>query len=150
VNLSHRLPCFLRLPALAGAIAALLALQSASADTTIAASGTFTINDSNTTKVGTTTTWNDTGTLTINNGGILQSWPSQNGSVINNDAIVFAGTGGTISLRFNDNDTDFMMNGSSIASTATGPQILDVRTGNNGNGDRESVVVMSGRRIFFR
>jgi len=144
VNLSHRLPCFLRLPAFAGALAAFLALQSASADTTIAASGTFTINDSNTTKVGTTTTWNDTGTLTINNGGILQSWPSQNGSVINNDAIVFAGTGGTISLRFNDNDTDFMMNGSSIASTATGPQILDVRTGNNGNGDRESVTFNAG------
>ena len=132
-----------RLVLAATAGAALLA-GNASADTTIAASGSFTINDGNTTKVGTVTTWNDTGTLTINNGGALQSWPSQNQSMINNDAIVFAGAGGTYKLYFNDNDTDFMMNGATITSTATGAQTLDVRTGYNGNGDRESVTFNAG------
>jgi len=143
VNPSQRIHSFLRLPALAGALAALLALQSASADTTIAASGTFTIDNSNTTTVGSTTTWNDTGTLTINNGGTLQTWPNQNGIVANNDAIVLAGSGGTYTLRFNDNDTKFTLN-NPITSTATGAQTLAITLGNNGNGDRESVVVMSG------
>jgi autotransporter-associated beta strand protein len=131
---------------LVGSFAALLALAppTARASTTIASGGTFTIDNTNTTVVGTTTTWNDTGTLTINNGGILQSWPSQNQSMINNDAIVFTGAAGTIALRYNGNDTDFMMNGSSITSTATGAQTLAILTGYNGNGDRESVTFNTG------
>ena len=131
---------------LAGTIAALLALAppTARASTTIASGGTFTIDNSNTTVVGTTTTWNDTGTLTIFNGGTLQTWPNQNSTVANNDAIVFTGAGGTITMRFNDNDTGFMMNGSSITSTATGAQTLAILTGYNGNGDRESVIFNAG------
>lgn len=129
--------------ALALALGISFTAECARADTTIASGGTFTINDTNCTKVGTTTTWNDTGTLTISGGGILQTWPAQNNSVVNNDAIVFAGAGGTIALRFNGNDTDHKLNGA-ITSTATGAQTLDVRTGYNGNGDRESVTFFSG------
>ena len=131
---------------LAGCIAALLALAPSivRAATTINAGATFTIDDSNTTKVGTTTTWNDTGTLTIQSGATLQTWPAQNNSVINNNAIVFTGTSGTITMLFNDNDTDFKMNGSSMTSTATGAQTLAIFTGNNGNGDRESVTFNAG------
>jgi autotransporter-associated beta strand protein len=119
-------------------------MHSASASTTITSGNTFTIDNFNTTVVGTVTTWNDTGTLTIHGGGTLQTWPDQNESVVNNDAIVFAGTGGTITLRFNGNDTDHKLNGSSITSTATGAQTLDVRTGYVGNGDRESVTFYKG------
>lgn len=115
----------------------------ACADTTITSGSTFTIDESNTTKAGTTTTWNDTGTLTIHGGGTLQSWPLNHNTVVNNDAIVFAGSGGTIALKFNGNDNDFMMNGA-ITSTATGPQTLDISTGHNGNGDRESVSFNTG------
>ncbi len=118
-------------------------LQKACADTTITSGNTFTINDSNTTRVGTTTTWNDTGTLTIHGGGTLQTSPLQNNTVANHNAIVFAGAGGTITLRFNDNDTDFMMNGV-ITSSATGAQLLDIYTGFSGNGDRESVTFNNG------
>jgi len=142
-NRTERFKVHLQLPALAVCIAALLALPSARADTTIDASGTFTIDDSNTTVVDSTTTWNDTGTLTINNDGTLQTWPNQNGEVANNDAIVFAGSGGTYILRFNDNDTKFTLNGA-MTSTATGAQTLALSLGDQGNGDRESVVFNSG------
>jgi autotransporter-associated beta strand protein len=119
---------------------------SARGSTTIASGSTFTINDSNSTKVGIVWTWNDTGTLMMSNGAILQTWPTQpsNQDVINNDAIVFAGTSGTITFRFNGNDTDHKLNGSSITSTATGAQTLAILTGYNGNGDRESVTFNSG------
>ena len=116
---------------------------SARADTTINPGGTFTIDNNNTTIAGTTRTWNDTGTLTMFNGAALQTWPSQINTVANNDAIVFAGTGGTITFRFNDNDTDFMMKGP-VTSTATGAQTIALFTGYNGNGDRESVTFNSG------
>ncbi|MDA0765783.1 MAG: DUF2341 domain-containing protein [Verrucomicrobia bacterium] len=119
-------------------------MHSASASTTITSGNTFTIDNFNTTVVGTVTTWNDTGILTIHGGGTLQTSPDQNQSVVNNDAIVFAGAGGTITLRFNGNDTDHKLNGSSITSTATGAQTLDVRTGYVGNGDRESVTFYKG------
>ncbi|MFT5410153.1 MAG: hypothetical protein ACI9NC_002880, partial [Verrucomicrobiales bacterium] len=115
----------------------------ASADTSITSGNTFTIGNSNVTVVGSLTTWNDTGTLTIEGGGTLQTWPLQNAEVANNDHIVLAGTGGTIALKFNGNDTHFTLNGT-ITSTATGAQILAVNTGNNGNGDRESVTFYSG------
>jgi autotransporter-associated beta strand protein len=117
--------------------------QLAGAATTINPGSTFTINDGNTTRVGTLTTWNDTGTLTIHGGGTLQTWPLQNNAVANNAPIVFAGNGGTIALKFNDNDTHFTVNGS-ISSTATGAQTLAVYTGYSGNGDREAVTFYSG------
>lgn len=129
--------------ALALAAGAAFLAGTAMADTTIAANGTFTIDNGDTTVVGTTTTWNDTGTLTINNGGTLQTWPNQNEAVVNNDAIVFTGAGGTISLKFNGNDTDHMLAGA-ITSTATGAQTLALYTGYNGNGDRESVTFNAG------
>ena len=119
---------------------------SARADTTIASGDSFTIDDSNITVSDITKTWTDTGTLTISGGGTLQTWPTQGGAlnVINNDAIVFTGTGGTISLKFNGNDTDHMLVGSTITSTATGAQTLALYTGYNGNGDRESVNFNAG------
>ena len=112
-------------------------LQSAAADTTINPGSTFTIDNSNTTKVGTLTTWNETGTLTIQGGGTLHTSPTQNTTVANNAPIVFAGSGGTITLRFNGNDTHFTLNGA-ITSTATSAQTLSVFTGFSGNGDRSS------------
>jgi autotransporter-associated beta strand protein len=133
---------------LAGCLAASAALLagSARANTTINANGTFTINDTNTTLSGITKTWNDTGTLTMFNGATLETCPLQGGTlnVINNDAIVFAGSGGTFTLKFHGNDTDHMLNGSSITSTATGTQILSILTGYQGNGDRESVTFNAG------
>ncbi|MCX6877119.1 MAG: DUF2341 domain-containing protein [Verrucomicrobia bacterium] len=122
-----------------------LALWAASsrADTTISAGGTFTIDDTNTTLSGTTRTWTDTGILSMFNGATLQTWPTQINTVANNDAIAFKGAGGTYSLRYNANDTDFMMNGA-ITSTATGAQTLAILTGYGGNGDRESVTFNSG------
>ncbi|MEI7901463.1 MAG: DUF2341 domain-containing protein [bacterium] len=128
----------------AGLAAGLVLLSgSARADTTITAGNTFTIDDSNTTISGASRTWNDTGTLTIYNGGALQTWPLQINTVSNNDAVVFAGTSGTVTFRFNDNDTDFMLKGP-FTSTATGTQTLDIYTGYNGNGDRESVTFNAG------
>ena len=118
--------------------------QWAGAATTINPGSTFTIDNSNVTVAGTTTTWNDTGTLTIFNGGTLQTSPTQNQTIANNDAIVFTGTGGTITLIFNGNDADHMLNGWSITSTATGPQTLDLYTGYLGNGDRGSVTFNKG------
>ena len=117
---------------------------SARASTTISANGTFTIDNSNTALSGTTRTWNDTGTLTMSNGAVLQTWPSQTNTVVNNDAIVLAGATGTISFRYNGNDSDFMMNGASVTSTATGAQTLAIHTGYSGNGDRESVTFNAG------
>jgi len=135
------------LPASRAAVGATLGLVlmagGARADTTINAGSTFTIDNSNTTLSGNTRTWTDTGTLTIYNGGTLQTWPSQTQTVSNNAAVVFAGTSGTVTFRFNDNDTDFMLKGP-FSSTATGAQILDIHTGYNGNGDRESVTFNGG------
>ena len=123
------------------AVCAALLVSSARADTTIS-SGTFTINDANCTKAGTTTTWNDTGTCTISAGATLATLPTQNNTVANNDALVLTGSGGTITFNFNDNDTDFMLNGA-VSSTATGAQTLAIYTGSGGNGDRESVTFNS-------
>jgi autotransporter-associated beta strand protein len=132
-------------PRFTAGLAAGLALVAggARADTTINTGDTFTIDNNNTTLSGATRTWNDSGTLTMFNGATLQTWPSQINTVANNDAIVLAGAGGTIALKFNDNDTDFMLNGS-IVSSATGAQTLALYTGYNGNGDRESVTFNSG------
>lgn len=116
---------------------------SAHANTVISANNSFTIDNSNTTVSGSTTTWNDIGTLTINNGGTLFTVPNQNNVVANNDAIVLSGSAGTISLRYNGNDTNFAMNGA-VSSTATGAQTLAIYTGYSGNGDREAVTFSSG------
>ena len=128
--------------ALGWAVGLALWAGSARANTTITNGSTFTINDGNCTVAGSTTTWNATGTLTIWNGATLQTWPRPNNVVANNDAIVFKGINGTITLQFNDNDTKFTLNGPT--STATGAQTLAITLGNNGNGDRESVVFNSG------
>jgi hypothetical protein len=116
--------------------------QLAHAATTIESGSTFTIDKTNTTFSGDTGTWADTGKLTMFNGATLQTWPPST-TVVNNDAIVLAGTSGTITLRFNGNDRDFMLNGA-ISSTATAAQTLALFTGYGGNGDRESVTVVSG------
>ena len=117
--------------------------QHAAADVTVANGQAFMIDSTNTTLSGTTRTWNEAGILTLNNGSALNTNPSQTQTGNNNATIVFAGTTGTVTMRFNNNDMDHMLNGS-IGSTATGAQILDVYTGYNGNGDRASVTFNNG------
>ena len=116
---------------------------SARADTTITSGQTLDIIDSNTTLVGDTATWTDTGTLTIDNTGTLITHPSQAPGfnlthVHNNDAIVLAGTAGSIFLKFYGNDMKFLFSGA-VSGTATGDQIIDITTGAAGGGDRENV-----------
>ena len=120
---------------------------SASAATTINSGATFTIDDSNTTLAASVRTWNETGVLTIQGGGTLQTWPSQTPTVANNASIVFAGGAGTIALRFNGNDSHFTLNGP-VSSTATGAQTLAVFTGYSSNGDREAVTFNSARVLW--
>ncbi len=124
-------------------IAGLGLRQSASAQTTITSGNTFTIDDSNTSVSGGTTTFNNSGPITIYNDATLQCAPSQNTNIPFSNSIIFAGNGGTINLNFNDNDTNYVFNGL-ITSTATGGQSLAIATGNYGNGDRESVTFNSG------
>ena len=139
LNLIKRSTVSLRHITLAAALGLLCIPGQAIADTTISSGGTFTIDANNTIVDGITTTWNDTGTLTMENDATLQTWPAQNIEVANNAALVFAGSGGTYTLRFNDNDTKFTYNGP-ISSTASGAQTLSIVFGNNGNGDRESII----------
>ncbi len=129
-------------PPFAVGAAAILAVQSAVADTTVTSGNTFEINNGNVTVVGSTTTWNEAGTLFIDKGATLATQPNQNSVVANNAAIQFTGTTGTITFNFNGNDTHFTLNGA-ITSAATGASTLAVRTGNGGNGDRESVTFYS-------
>ncbi len=144
MNSINRATCLLRNTALAGTIAAILALQSASADITIASGATTNIDDSATTLVGTTKTFNETGICTLNANSRLRANASQAGptlSIVNNASIVFAGI--TPRLAFNDNDMDFVVNGP-ITNTSSGATTLAISTGSSGNGDRESVTFNSG------
>jgi autotransporter-associated beta strand protein len=118
-------------------------VEHAAADVTVTNGQTFSIDNTNTTVVGTIRTWNEAGTLTLNNGSAINTNPSQTQTGNNNAAIVFAGTAGTVTMRFNNNDMDHMLNGA-ISSTATGTQLLDIYTGYNGNGDRASVTFNNG------
>ena len=132
---------------LAGSIAALLAVHAASASTLILNGQEFEIVDGNsTTGPADTWTWNDTGTLTINDGGTLFTHVSQLGQPtkqVNNDAIELTGNAGTITLRFNGNDSRHLFTGA-ITSTATGNQVIAIRTGDAGsNGERTNVVFAS-------
>ena len=117
--------------------------QHAGADVTILNGQTYSIDNTNTTLIGTIRTWNEAGSLTLNNGSALNTNPSQTLTCNNNAAIVFAGTAGTVTMRFNNNDMDHMLNGA-ISSTATGAQLLDIYTGYAGNGDRASVTFNNG------
>jgi hypothetical protein len=81
--------------------------------------------------------------LTVNNGAAVNTNPSQAQTGNNNAAIVFAGTAGTVTMRFNNNDMDHILNGA-VSSTATGAQLLDIHTGFAGNGDRASVTFNNG------
>jgi autotransporter-associated beta strand protein len=136
-------PTRLRACCLAG-ICALV--QTAAASTTITSGNTFTIDAGNSTNVADVLTWNDTGTLTIHGGGTLRTYAAglPTKGFINNAAIVFAGSGGTLNMHFNGNDTDHTLAGASITSTATGAQTLDLRTGYAGNGDRGTVTFNAG------
>ena len=118
-------------------------VENAAADVTVTNGQTFSIDNTNTTVVGTIRTWNEAGTLTLNNGSAINTNPSQTQTGNNNAAIAFAGTAGTVTMRFNNNDMDHMLNGA-ISSTATGTQLLDIYTGYNGNGDRASVTFNNG------
>ncbi len=129
---------------LASALGLALCVGSACADTTISTGGTYTIDNSNTTSNSVYRIWNDTGTLTMSNGATLVVQPSQKPPTnYFADAVLFAGGAGTITMKFNDNDTDFLWT-NSVSSSATGPQTLAVYTGYLGNGDRESVTFKSG------
>ncbi|MCX6880824.1 MAG: hypothetical protein NTW21_44540, partial [Verrucomicrobia bacterium] len=120
----------------AASVAVLLAMQSARAQTTIPAGTTVTVTDPN-------TYFGAAGDLTLENDVTLNTTPSSQGTYSIANALIFAGTGGTYHLRFNDNDTLFTFNGA-ITSTASGAQTLAITTGCNGNGDREEVTFASG------
>jgi autotransporter-associated beta strand protein len=92
-----------------------------------------------------TTFWNAAGTVTLNSGAILyqnstQSAPPTGYNITN--PLVFAGSAGTITLRFNANDTKWHFSGP-VTSTATGNQIVEIRTGFAGNGDRQDILFSS-------
>ena len=128
-------PLALALAMGAAASAAFLA-ESASAQTIITAGSTQNVSDPN-------TYFGTAGSVTIENDATLRIVPSSQGNYSMSNDLVFAGSGGTINLQFNDNDTTFDFTGS-ITSTATGAQTLAIRAGVNGNGDREEVTLESG------
>ena len=78
-------------------------------------------------------------TIDLYNGTTLQMGntnPRQHQST--NRSLNLAGDGpGTVSLRFNDNDTNFAFGG--VTATGTGAKTLALFTGASGNGDRESL-----------
>jgi len=124
---------------LAASAAVMLSLLtgSANADITIVNGGSQTVNGDPLTSF-----WNTAGVVTMENGSALNQYTNQlappGGWVIPNN-IVLSGGAGTITLRFNGNDTKWNFNGP-VSSTATGDQIIEIRTGQNGNGDREDVM----------
>ena len=120
---------------LAGSIAAVLALHSANAQTTISNGQSVDVNDANFFPTAGTVTIEAGGTLRLVNGA--QSAPP--GGVSISNPFVFAGGAGSIGLQFNNNDTKWAFTGP-FTSTATGNQTLAIATGTNGNGDREDVV----------
>ncbi|MEI6606676.1 MAG: autotransporter-associated beta strand repeat-containing protein, partial [Verrucomicrobiota bacterium] len=122
--------------ALAAALGIGLGTGTATADTTIITGQTVTVNnDAGAWAAG-------AGVVTINNGGTLYFDPTQGNYTLAND-FIFAGNGGNINLTFKGNDTDYKLTGP-MTSTATGAQTLAVITGNNNNGDRESVTFDTG------
>ena len=146
-NRIHLITHHARALALGLAASAAFLTGSTRADTTITSGQTVDIVDSNTSIVGTTATWTDTGTLTIDSTGTLITHPSQiSGAfptiVSNNDAIVLAGDAGSIFLKFYGNDMKFLFSGA-VSGTATGDQIIDITTGASGGGDREDVLFTS-------
>jgi len=133
--------------ALGFATSAAFLTGSARADTTITNGQTFNVNDSNTTISGTTATWTDTGTLTIDDNGTLICSTSQiSGAfptiIANNDAIALTGNAGSIYLKFYGNDFKFLFSGA-VTASASGNQIIDITTGASGGGDREDVLFSS-------
>ncbi len=124
-------------------LAALLVVQSAKAATTINPGQTFDIDNSNTTVAGNTRTFNDPGPITIFNDGTLQVFPDQTDFFTPFSDLILTGAAGTVTLRFNNNDTDYQFSGS-VTSTSTGAQTLAIETGFLGNGDRESVTFVQG------
>ena len=128
--------CVVRSLALAAALVALLAVQAARADTTISTGNTLTVTDPNNFN-------SNAGVVTIDNGGTLEFRPDNQGNYPLANNFIFAGNGGTISIGFKANDTDYTLNGT-LTSTATGPQTLALATGLNTNGDRESATFNSG------
>ena len=120
---------------LAGSIAAVLALHSANAQTTIINGQSVNIDPAAFFPTAGTVTIEAGGTLRLVNGG--QFAPP--GGVSISNPFVFAGGAGSIGLQFNNNDTKWAFTGP-FTSTATGNQTLAIATGTNGNGDREDVV----------
>jgi autotransporter-associated beta strand protein len=109
--------------------------QVASAATTIGSGSTVTVTDP--------VSWSEgAGAVTIDSGGTLYFVPTNQGTYSIGNALVLAGSGGTINLRFQKNDTIYTMTGP-ITSTATGPQTLSIVTGYSANGDREEVTFNS-------
>ena len=127
INLNHL--------ALAMALGAAFVAARASADTTVATGSTLTITDP--------TDFNaNAGAVTIFNGASLQFRPNSQGNYPLGNNLILAGSGGSISLGFKANDTDYTWNGT-LTSTATGAQTLAIATGLGANGDRESVTFNS-------
>jgi len=143
MKLSNRLKTILRIASLALAAGTPFLSGLAQAQTVITSGNTFNINDGNSTQSGNTRTFNDSGSITTEGGGTLAVHPSQSDNFIFSNDLIFAGAGGTINFKFNNNDTDYRFQGP-ISSSATGAQTLRIETGFQGNGDRESVTFDQG------
>ena len=120
---------------LVGSIAALLAVHSVNAQTTISSGQSVNIDPATFFPTAGTVTIEAGGTLRLTQGG--QSAPP-GGTPISN-SFVFAGGEGSIGLQFNNNDTKWSFTGP-FTSTATAHQTFAIATGINGNGDREDLV----------
>jgi len=81
------------------------------------------------------------GAITFEDGAPLQVVSSDTSPIGN--SLILGGGGGTINLRFNNNEGNFHFTGP-ITSTASGAQTLAIVTGCQGNGDREEVTFDSG------
>ena len=123
--LGLRLACLALLPGL---------IQRAGADTTIATGSTVSV----TTSPDPATYFGGAGVITMQNGSTLQINPGSNGTYNISNGFVLSGTGGTVNLKVNRNDTIYNFTGP-FSSNASAAQTLALFTGYAGNGDREEM-----------
>ncbi len=135
MNRHHRIQHITRRFALMAGIAGLLAVPCANADTTITTGTTLAVTDP-------ADFIANAGAVTIENGATLHFVPNVQDAYTIDNALVMAGSGGNINLRFQRNDTEFTLTGP-ITSTATGAQTLAIAMGYGNNGDRETATFNS-------
>lgn len=140
-----RISAWVKTFAAGSAVALGLSASSAFADVTISNGVTYLVDNSNTTSNNVNErVWNESNLLTMFNGAILQVQPNQKPpGIYLNAPLILAGGAGTVTMRFNNNDADYLWT-NSISSVATGAQTLALFTGYNNNGDRASLTFNSG------